>query len=96
MAEALNRRQWERLQLTEDAFAVDSQGQRLGKISHAGGGGMLIRGVDEGGRNRLPTGGKVRITIVEPNASTSHVIDVIVRYHSGDAVGAEFVTGEDR
>ncbi len=90
----LNRRQFERLQLTEDAFA-STEGQRLGKIFQAGGGGMLIRGVPEQGRAGLPVGRKVRIEIVEPTASTTHTIDVVVRYHHGDAVGVEFVTGEE-
>ena len=90
----LNRRQFERLQLTEEAFATSS-GRRLGRISQAGGGGMLIRCEADSGRAALPVGQKVRIEIVEPTASTTHTIDVIVRYHTGSGVGVEFVTGEE-
>jgi len=39
---SLNRRQFERLKLSEDAIALDQSGKKLGKVSSAGGGGFLI------------------------------------------------------
>jgi hypothetical protein len=90
----LNKRQFERLKLTEDAFAT-TDARRLGKISQAGGGGMLIRSVPQPELAMLQVGRKLRIEIVEPKASTTHTIDVLVRYHHGDSVGVQFVTGDD-
>ena len=39
---SIDRRQFERLKLSEDAVALTQDGKKLGKVSQAGGGGFLI------------------------------------------------------
>jgi hypothetical protein len=90
----LDRRSHQRLELTSTTIAVDSEGRLLGRISHAGGGGMQIE-PKPGVAELLPNGTVLRVTVMEPDSQTSHVIDVVVRYNDGKSIGVEFVTGKD-
>lgn len=90
-----DRRHFPRLQLSEEAFAVDEKGRQLGRVCMVGGGGLQIRNMAETTAPELTPGCRVRLTILEPESRTSHTIDVVVRYRDGDKLGAEFVTGED-
>jgi len=85
------RRQFPRLHLTENTYAVDANGRELGKVSEASGGGMLIRVADE--KHGLNVGDRVQLSVLEPKSQTSNTIDVLVRYVKGNEVGVEFVTG---
>ena len=55
------RRQFERLQLSEDAFAVDEKdGAQLGRVTEAGGGGFLIFPATPEAIKKLTVGNRLR------------------------------------
>jgi len=83
------RRQFPRLPLPEDAYAVDAEGTNLGRVTHAAGGGMLIH-TDAAHAERWKVGEQLRLTVVEPNNKVSNTIDVVVRYRHGNDVGVQF------
>jgi hypothetical protein len=95
---SINRRQFDRLQLSEAAYAVGEDGRQLGKVSQASGGGMLILSRDAGGytseAESPAVGERFTVTIMEPHTQTSNRLDVIVRYKDGDKTGLEFVGKE--
>jgi hypothetical protein len=86
-----NRRQFERLALSERAIAVHSDGRTLGPVKQVGGGGMLVCECADG-FDGLRVGDQMRLTIVEPDLGTTNVMDVEVRYITGNDVGMEFTT----
>ncbi len=89
----IDRRHFERLQLTEQAVAVDAQGRELGRVFQASGGGMRIKMTSEVSKE-LAVGQQLQVTVVEPALHTRNVIDVVVRFKNADEVGVEFVTGK--
>lgn len=91
----IDRRRFDRIELTEEAHAVDESGRELGKVRQAGGGGMLIISATNGAVEGLAIGSRQRITVVEPSTKTSHTIDVIVRYNDKNQIGCEFVSGPE-
>jgi hypothetical protein len=91
---SINRRQFERLKLSEDAIALDQSGQKLGKVSSAGGGGFLIYPASPDATGKLTPGKRLTITVHEPDQNVNSTVDVEVRYLEGEAVGVEFVGGE--
>lgn len=95
---SINRRQFDRLQLSEAAYAVVEDGRQLGKVMQAGGGGMLVITSDSGGYTaEAPApevGERITLTIMEPHSQTANTIDVVVRYKDGAKVGVEFVGRE--
>jgi hypothetical protein len=88
------RRQFERLELPDDAVAVDDSGRELGRVAQAGGGGMLIHTGSEKAAAVFQPGQQLRITVVEPKTANRHTLRVVVRYRTGEAVGVEFTGGE--
>lgn len=93
---SIDRRQFERLSLTDETVAVDEAGQRLGKVTQASGGGMMIHAETTALADSMAMGSRHRVTIMEPGSQTAHTIDVVVRYREGDNVGVEFVTGKEQ
>jgi hypothetical protein len=95
---SINRRQFDRLQLSEAAYAVGEDGRQLGKVSQASGGGMLILSRDSGGytaeAEAPEVGERFTVTIMEPHSQTSNRLDVIVRYKDKEKTGLEFVGKE--
>ena len=89
----LNRRKFERLELTEAAYAVDASGRELGKVTQASGGGMMIKPKSAEIAKSLPQGERVTITVMEPSSQTQHTLDMVVRYSSAEQIGLEFVSG---
>ncbi len=87
-----NRRQFERLELTERAIALDSAGHELGPIKMVSGGGMLVCECRGEALKTLQPGSQMRVTIVEPDLGTTNVMDVEVRYVTGANVGMQFIT----
>ena len=85
------RRAFERLELPDDALALDDAGAQLGRISQAGGGGMLIHTGSEKAAAAFQKGQHLRITVLEPRTNNRHTLRVVVRYHTGEAVGVEFL-----
>lgn len=86
----MERRQFPRLVLSEEAYATDAAGRTLGKVEVVGGGGMLIHTESEAVLSELPLQRRLRVTVVEPKGNIRHSLDVEVRYHDGRAVGVEF------
>jgi len=91
---SINRRQFERLRLSEDAIALDQAGKKLGKVSSAGGGGFLIYPASPDATGLLAPGKRLTITVHEPNQNVNSTVDVEVRYRDGEAIGVEFIGGE--
>jgi len=90
------RRQFPRLDLSEDAYAVDESGQTLGKIRSVGGGGMQIAAASNLVAEQMKEGRRLRIEIIEPKNDVTHTLDVIVRSRRDRTVGLEFLGGEIR
>ena len=91
---SIERRQFPRLKLSEDAYAIDASGRELGKVVLAGGGGMQITAGSTEIASSIRLGDQLRVTIMEPGVQTSNTIDVVVRHVAGAVLGVEFVTGE--
>lgn len=87
------KREFERLEIEEDAIAMDETGQELGRVFRVSGGGFQIKPVSEEAVSKLQPGQRVAITIVEPASGVRNVFPVEVVYHQGDSVGVKFVVG---
>jgi hypothetical protein len=93
MVNITNRRQFERLEITERAVAVNDRGLQLGPVKQASGGGMLVVAATPEALALMPIGRRMRVTIVEPNLGTSNTLDVEVMYRRDEnRVGMQFVT----
>ena len=86
-----NRRQFERVEITEHAIAVNDKGLQLGPVTEASGGGMLIQANNAEALALMPVGRRMRVTVVEPNLGTTNTLDVEVLYVRNNAVGMKFV-----
>ena len=91
---SIDRRKFRRLELDDDAIAVDGSGRELGRVTQASGGGMLIYAHTQEIADTLPSGTELRVTVIEPGAQTQNTMDVIVRYKEKAMFGVEFVTGK--
>ena len=89
------RRHFPRLELADDAYAVDESGQTLGKVRIVGGGGMQIAAASSLVLDRLQVGRRLRITVIEPSTEDTHAMEVIVRSQRERTVGVEFLGGAD-
>ncbi len=85
------RRQFERLDIKENALALDEQGHQLGRVSQASGSGFLIYPASPRGHGQVTRGRRMRITVLEPETRASNTLDVEVRRREGEAVGVMFV-----
>jgi len=91
-----DRRQFERLQLSEDAFAIDhADGAQLGRVAQASGGGFLIYPATPLAVGKLAVGNRLRISIQEPGSMAVNTLDVEVRYRQGEALGVQFVSSQN-
>lgn len=91
-----NRRQFERLEITEHAVAVNEKGLQLGPVTEASGGGMLVSTTNPEALALMPVGRKMRVTVVEPNLGTANTLDVEILYVRDNAVGMKFVDSSNR
>lgn len=97
MVNITNRRQFERLEITERAIAINDHGARLGSVRQAGGGGMLVIAANPEALTLMPIGRRMRVTIMEPDSNISNTMDVQVMYRNPDNhVGMQFVTILDK
>jgi hypothetical protein len=87
----INRRRFERLQLTEAAIAVDETGYQLGRVSAAGGGGMQVDAPSSDALEHMKSGSRLSVTVVEPGSATTNTFDVEVCYVDGNSVGMKFL-----
>ncbi len=85
-----NRRQFERLDVPEEAIAIDESGRRLGIVSRAGGGGMTIALGDDIAHSFAP-GHRLRV-VVEEASGIRHTIPVEVKYCQNGDLGVEVVS----
>ncbi len=93
MTNITNRRQFERLEITERAVAINEHGLQLGSVRQAGGGGMLVIAANPEALSLMTVGRRMRLTIFEPDLGTSNTMDVEVMYRNPDNhVGMQFVT----
>ncbi len=90
---ASDRRQFQRLDLSDHAIAVDASGRELGHVSQASGGGMTVVPKSAEIAASLKPGEHIQITVMEPPSQTRNTIDMVVRYSSKDSIGLEFVGG---
>jgi len=90
----INRRRFQRHELSEDAVALNDKGQTLGKVKQAGGGGFLIFPASPDATHQLEPGAKLTVTVHEPSSNTRSTVDVEVKYREGVAVGVEFIGGK--
>jgi hypothetical protein len=84
-------RQFPRLKIPEDTYAVDEAFRQLGKVEAAGGGGLTIQTFTEEDAAALEPGRKLKLSIVERQGHVQHTVEVVVRYREGKTVGVEFV-----
>ena len=89
-----NRRKHERLEMTEHAVAVDSEGREIGRVALAGGGGVTIESASAEAAARVAIGERLQVTILEPGTQTRNTIDMVLRHRVGNQLGFEFVTGK--
>jgi len=86
-----DRRQFLRIQVPEEADALDAQGKRLGRVLEAGGGGMSIR--LDGSAAAPAVGSRMTITVVESGTNqVIHTASVVVRSCQNQSLGLEFVS----
>ncbi|HVP44070.1 MAG TPA: PilZ domain-containing protein [Terriglobales bacterium] len=87
------RRQFPRLNLSDDAYAIDESGQTLGRVRVVGGGGMELSAASSVVAEQLTVGRRLRIQIIEPASQANHTLDVEVRSRRLRSIGLEFVGG---
>jgi|SRR5579883_1569493 len=88
----INRRNFERFVLGEDARVLDESGRELGMASHAGGGGMRIEANSLAIAQELEGAKELRLLVFEPKANVTHKVVVSVRYRNNKSVGVEFLS----
>lgn len=86
-----SKRQFERLAISDEAFAVDKNGRRFGRVSHVGGGGMTIT-LDPEPQAVFAPGSRMCVTVEEPSTGNRHTLSVEVKYILADKLGVEFVS----
>ena len=89
------RRQFPRLDLSDDAYAVDESGRTLGRIRIVGGGGVELSAASSVVAEQLAVGQRLRIQVIEPANQASHTLDVEVRSRRQRVIGLEFVGGAE-
>ncbi len=87
------RRQFPRLDVAADAYAIDESGQTLGRVRVVGGGGMELSAASSVVAEQLTVGRRLRIQIIEPASQASHTLDVEVRSRRRRTIGLQFVSG---
>ncbi len=92
----INRRQFPRISLSDEAVAMDPQGLCLGRVKQASGGGMSIEMDSAEVREAMKLGKRLTVTILEPGLGTSNTLDVVVRHRLGNRIGVEFVSGPEK
>ena len=91
-----NRRQFPRLEISEEARVYDENGRELGKVSQVSGNGMNIEAGSREIAQSLEPGRRMRITVLEPGSRATNVLEVIVHRSDGDKLGMEFVDVNSR
>jgi hypothetical protein len=85
------RREFERLELPASAFAVDAQGNDMGRVVEIGGGGFLLNPASAWARVSLAQGQQLVVTVVEPTTGNKTDMAVEVRYIRSCTIGLRFL-----
>jgi hypothetical protein len=85
-------RQFERLEISGEALALDGSGRKIGRVSAVSGGGMSIELDDS--HERCESGVRLRIVVEEPPTGIRHTVVVEVKYCINGRLGVEFVSPE--
>jgi hypothetical protein len=85
------RREFERVGLPATAFAVDVQGNEMGRVVEISGGGLQLNPASPWARVSLAKGQRLVITVVEPTTGNKTDMSVEVRYIRSHTVGLLFL-----
>jgi hypothetical protein len=85
------RREFERLELPATAFAVDAQGNEIGRVVEISGGGLRLDPASPWARVSLAKGQQLVITVVEPTTGNKTNMSVEVRYVRLHSIGLRFL-----
>ena len=88
----MDRRNYERFKLGEDARALDPSGRERGTVSHAGGGGMRIEANTLAIAQELEIAKDLKLLVFEPESKITHKVEISVRYRHGKILGAQFIS----
>jgi hypothetical protein len=91
MTSRTNRREFPRLEISEEARVYDENGRELGKVAQVSGNGMNIEISSRQVAESLEPGRRMRITVVEPGSQATNILEIIVHRLEGGKVGMEFV-----
>jgi hypothetical protein len=86
-----DRREFERLGLPAAAFAMDAEGNELGRVAEIGGGGLMLQPASPHARLFLASGQRLLVTVLEPGTENSIVVSVEVRYVRSNSIGLRFL-----
>ena len=84
-------RKFPRLGFTEEARVYDQNGRELGIVSEVSGSGMGLEAPSASTIESLSVGQRLRLSIVEPGARATNVVEAVVRFREGNKLGVEFV-----
>ncbi|PSH03369.1 MAG: hypothetical protein CXZ00_12465 [Acidobacteria bacterium] len=87
----IERRAFARLELPATAFALDVNGNDLGRVVETSGGGLMLRPASPWARLALTKDQQLVITVVEPASDNKTELNVEVRYLTLDSIGLRFL-----
>ena len=90
------RRQFGRLELSEDVRVRDTAGRDFGRVQQVGGGGMTIAIDSLAVAEEFSAGKRLRVTVIEPNNVDSLTLDILVRYREARLIGVEFLSHQEQ
>lgn len=85
------RREFERVGLPATAFAVDAEGNDMGRVVEISGGGLQLNPASPWARVSLAKGQRLVITVVEPTTGNKTDMSVEIRYIRSHTVGLRFL-----
>jgi len=87
----MDRREFERVGLPATAFAMDKDGNDLGRVAEISGGGLQIDPSSPWARLALLKGQRLVVTVVEPANGNRTDMFVEVRYVRSSSIGFRFL-----
>jgi hypothetical protein len=90
-APLLDRRRFERIDIPATAFALDVNGNELGRVVETSGGGLRLNPASPFARISLAKFQQLVITVVEPVNGKKTKMKVEVRYVRSNSIGLRFL-----
>ncbi len=87
----LDRREFERIGLPATAFALDANGNELGRVVETSGGGLRLNPASPFARISLAKGAQLVVTVVESASGKKTRMKVEVRYVRLKSIGLRFL-----